>query len=178
MAKRLEKERVLRTKRDTPLASRAEEAFGAGNLAACLGAKPVGAPWERSLIGKPQVTACGTTKIIRRQALAQPPGTFFRAISKHVGHDLAGAPAERNPQPTLALFFAAKASSRVHPTPARRLCGRAGVFRAAAGVPPLFFFPPSAAACDSRDQKCVRSHAGKAARWWRHGGFSRARPGS
>src|SRR5215210_1072550 len=76
------------------LPGRAEEALGMAGFPGLLGAEPVRASWEYSLVSKPEVAACGATGIVGRQRKAQPKRALFRAVSKHVGDDLTGATAE------------------------------------------------------------------------------------
>src|SRR5215210_5663784 len=144
------------------LAGRAEEALGMSSFASCLGTEPVRACWKGRLIRKPLIAARGATKIVRRQTFAQPAGALLRAIPKHVGNHLAGSAAKSNPEPAFAFLLAAHKAPEFIEFEHIAFLGGQKCF-----VKPRqrcrLFFPPSAAACDSRDQRRAQPRARKPA---------------
>src|SRR5438067_5304779 len=158
------------------LPGRAEEAFGVAGLPSLFGAAAVRACWKHRFIRKPKVAACRSAEVVRRQSSSQPAGALLRAVAEHVGDHLAGASAERDPEPALAFFLAAhKAPELIEFQHVAFSGGQQRLLKP--GKRLGLFFPPSAATCDSRGQRRARHRARKAARWWPHGEFSLARLG-
>ena len=80
-------------------------------LAFLFAAEAVGALWEGRLVGQPEITARGAAAVAFGDVLAQAQCSFLAAVTDGVSHDLAGASAERQPQPALLVFFATKLQS-------------------------------------------------------------------
>src|SRR5215210_9245208 len=121
------------------LPGRAEEALGMTGFTSLFGAEPMGMRWKHSLIGKPQVAARGATKIVRRQAFAQPAGALLPSDPQACRQPPGGFCGKEQSRASIRLPSCCPQSSRVHRIRAHRLFGRAEVFREAAATLPPFF---------------------------------------
>ena len=117
----------------------AKEAFGMVGLTFLLAAEAGRASGKGGFVGQPVGAARGPAAIIVRHLLAPAPGPFLAAVADGAGHDLAGASAPRDPQPTLLGLL-------LHAAPEfigfEHVTVLAGQKRVLAGGPRRHFFPP------------------------------------
>ena len=81
------------------LAQRAKPAFHVAGFSLPLGAAAMGARRKGGAVGSPKIAAGGATAVVLGQGDPQVAGTLLAAVAQAPGHDLAGTPAKRHPQP-------------------------------------------------------------------------------
>ena len=132
---------------------RAKPAFGVIGLALGLAAETMGAWWKSTLVGQPEITARGAAAVILRHLLAQAERTVLAAISNGVGHDLAGSPAERHPQPALLRLALHEAPEFIQLQHVAVLAGQERVLERREGR--HFFPPPRPSRSGSKPRRCA-----------------------
>ena len=82
-----------------PRPQRAEPAFDVVGFALLFAARTVGVLWERGGVSIPVITAGGAVPVALGQRGPQVTGALQAPVTKGPAHDLAGASAQRHPQP-------------------------------------------------------------------------------